>query len=126
MEKCLFCERQEDEKRWIASNELCFAIEDANPVTKGHTLVIPRRHEADYFLLSDAERAAIEALLAKRRQELLAGDATIAGFNIGVNVGAAAGQTVFHCHIHLIPRRVGDVAEPRGGVRGVIPEKQAY
>jgi ATP adenylyltransferase len=126
MEKCLFCRLRQEPECWVASNERCFAIEDANPVTLGHTLVIPRRHEADYFLLSDAERAAIEALLAKRRQELLADDATIAGFNIGINVGSAAGQTVFHCHVHLIPRRAGDVAEPRGGVRGVIPERQAY
>lgn len=123
---CVFCELAHEASRMIAENETCIAFADRNPVTAGHTLVIPKRHEADYFQLTAAERQDIQALLEGRRAELLAADATISGFNIGVNIGAAAGQTVFHCHVHLIPRRQGDTPEPRGGVRGVIPAKQAY
>jgi len=121
---CVFC--NEAPARAIAENELALAFLDAYPVTDGHTLVIPKRHVADYFDLYQPELNAIHQLLGQRKEELQRTDKTITGFNVGVNAGQSAGQTVFHCHIHLIPRRDGDVADPRGGVRGVIPSKQRY
>ncbi len=123
---CLFCRLQSNKDTILLHNELCFAINDANPVTPGHTLVIPYRHEADYFALSVAEQQAIHEVLQVRRRQLLESDPTIEGFNMGINAGEVAGQTVFHVHVHLIPRRRGDVDEPRGGVRGVIPARQKY
>ena len=123
-ESCLFC--NEAEERAVESNELAIAFEDAFPVTEGHTLIVPKRHVADYFSLEQPELNAINQLLKSRKQVLSDSDSTITGFNIGVNAGESAGQTIFHCHVHLIPRRDGDVSEPRGGVRGVIPGKQAY
>jgi len=89
-------------------------------------LAIPKRHVADYFDLYQTELNAIGALLSTLKAETVTTDGTVTGFNIGVNAGASAGQTIFHCHIHLIPRRGGDVANPRGGVRGVMPGKQSY
>ncbi|TDL83998.1 HIT domain-containing protein [Palleronia sediminis] len=121
---CLFCEIPTD--RIIAENELCYAIRDGFPVTDLHTLVVPKRHVADYFDLYQPERNAIDQLLKEQRAKILSGDHTVSGFNVGINSGESAGQTIFHCHIHLIPRRDGDVKEPRGGVRGVIPGKQSY
>lgn len=123
-ENCIFCSLTID--RIISENELCFAIKDAFPVTEHHTLIIPKRHIADYFDLYQPERNAIEAMLYEQRQSILDYDPTVTGFNIGINAGASAGQTVFHVHVHLIPRRDGDVQNPRGGVRGVIPNKQSY
>jgi diadenosine tetraphosphate (Ap4A) HIT family hydrolase len=120
---CVFCEA---DPRIIDENELAFAIEDRFPVTPGHTLVIAKRHAADYFDLYRSERVAIDDLLQARRAALLESDSSINGFNVGVNCGVAAGQTVMHVHVHLIPRRIGDVEQPRGGVRGVIPSKQSY
>lgn len=102
------------------------AIKDAYPVTDGHTLVIPKRHALAYFDLTDAERRDADRLLALLLAELRAGDPTINGCNIGVNCGRSAGQTIFHVHYHLIPRRDGDTPSPRGGVRGVIPGKRGY
>ena len=121
---CIFCEIGAG--RIIAENELCFAIRDAFPVTEHHTLVIPKRHISDYFDLHQPERNAIEEMLHAQRQSILDQDNTVKGFNVGINAGASAGQTVFHVHIHLIPRRDDDVVDPRGGVRGVIPSKQRY
>jgi ATP adenylyltransferase len=123
-EDCVFC--QLDPSRMIAENELCYAIRDAFPVTPLHTLVIPKRHVADYFDLYQPELNAIHRLLQDQRSEILKQDSAVTGFNVGINSGKDAGQTIFHVHIHLIPRREGDVAEPRGGVRGVIPSKQKY
>ena len=88
--------------------------------------MIPKRHVADYFGLFQPELNSANRLLQKIKKQLLAEDQTISGFNIGTNAGEAAGQTIFHCHIHLIPRRDGDAENPRGGVRGVIPGKQSY
>ena len=105
--------------------ELALAFADGYPVNPGHTLVIPVRHIADYFELSDAEKAACWALVDRVRAHLQARYQPD-GFNIGINCGAAAGQTVAHAHIHVIPRYAGDVAVPRGGVRGVIPGKKEY
>lgn len=121
---CIFCSLKPS--RIVAENELCFAIRDAFPVTKHHTLVIPKRHVADYFDLYQPERNAIDAMLQLQREKILESDPTVEGFNVGINAGAVSGQTVFHVHVHLIPRRTGDVENPRGGVRGVIPERQAY
>ena len=116
---CRFCEVVAAP---VSSNALAFAIRDGNPVTPLHTLIIPRRHVESFFDLDGTERDAIFTLLDEMRSELQHQDDTIAGFNIGVNDGEAAGQSVAHVHVHLIPRRRGDVESPRGGVRGVIPK----
>jgi ATP adenylyltransferase len=121
---CVFCELPK--KRIIQENELAIAFEDGYPVTEGHTLVIPKRHVADYFDLYQPERNAIQRLLESARERIMAQDSTVTGFNIGNNAGSSAGQTVYHCHTHLIPRRDGDCEDPRGGVRGVIAGKQKY
>jgi diadenosine tetraphosphate (Ap4A) HIT family hydrolase/5-methylcytosine-specific restriction endonuclease McrA len=123
-EGCLFCEISED--RIIAANELAYAIRDGFPVTELHTLVIPKRHVASYFELGRPEINACNELLESAKQDIQKSDDLVKGFNVGINVGEEAGQTIFHCHIHLIPRRSGDTENPRGGVRGVIPERQSY
>jgi ATP adenylyltransferase len=102
------------------------ALHDRFPVSPGHTLIVPRRHVADLFQLSDDELRDVWHLVKTVREELLGEDSTIAGFNIGVNSGAVAGQTIPHAHVHIIPRRSGDTADPRGGVRGVIPHQMVY
>ena len=121
---CVFCDPPTDDV--AEQNELAFARADRFPVTGGHTLVIPRRHVADFFSLTQPELNAVHQLLARRKQAIHASDHTVAGFNVGVNAGEVAGQTVMHCHVHLIPRRVGDVESPRGGVRHVMPGKGDY
>lgn len=121
---CIFCELQPD--RVLFENELALVVRDGFPVTEGHSLIIPKRHVADYFDLFQPELNAIEALTRQARSSLLKDDPRIAGFNVGVNSGEPAGQTIYHCHVHLIPRRFGDVENPRGGVRGVIAKKQQY
>jgi ATP adenylyltransferase len=122
--ECPFCDLSND--RIISENELAVAIRDDYPVTEGHTLIIPRRHVSDYFDLYQPERNAIEQLALECRESLKASDKSIDGFNVGANSGASAGQTVDHVHLHLIPRSIGDMDNPRGGVRGVIPDKQDY
>lgn len=121
---CPFCS-VDAERPILAENELALAIADRFPVSPGHTLVIPRRHVADYFALTPEEKKACWSLIDLVQEQLLR-DYAPDGFNIGINVGEAAGQTVFHVHIHLIPRYTGDVDKPRGGVRGVIPGKKEY
>ena len=121
---CLFCEM--DKSRIEATNELAIVIRDQFPVTPLHTLIIPKRHVADYFGLYQPEINAINQLLGEQKTLLTKADPTITGFNIGMNCGESAGQTIFHCHVHLIPRREGDVPKPRGGVRHVIPGKGSY
>jgi diadenosine tetraphosphate (Ap4A) HIT family hydrolase len=121
---CIFCEIPRD--RVVAANELAYSIRDGFPVTELHTLIIPKRHAADYFELTAEEAEACRELLQIEAESLKRLDPTIDGFNIGANCGASAGQTIFHCHIHLIPRRTGDVERPRGGVRHVIPGKGEY
>lgn len=118
---CRFCASMSG--RVIASNALAFVIRDAFPVTPLHSLVIPRRHVVDFFGLTPEEREACAELIHQQRQDILREDAQVEGFNIGTNAGAVAGQSIFHCHVHLIPRRRGDVPNPRGGVRMVIPHK---
>ncbi len=102
------------------------AIKDAYPVTKGHLLVIPKRHAPEYFDLSENERRDVDRLLKYLKQKMCEKDPFITGYNIGVNNGESAGQTIFHVHFHLIPRRNGDTENPRGGVRGVIPGRRNY
>ena len=121
---CIFCELPSD--RIVAENELAYAIRDAFPVTDLHTLIIPKRHVSDYFDMYQPELKAVQQLLESQRLELIKADPSITGFNIGNNVGETAGQTVMHCHTHLIPRRLGDVENPAGGIRGVIADKQKY
>ncbi len=123
-EGCIFCHLPSE--RIIAENELAVAIRDGFPVTPLHTLVIPKRHLKTYFDMSHSEHKACNSLLMELRTEIESQDSEVSGFNIGMNAGEAAGQTVFHCHIHLIPRRSGDVESPRGGVRHVIPGKGHY
>jgi len=113
-------------ERVIACNDLAYAINDSFPVTPGHALVIPRRHVQDFFGLCDEELLACNRLLKALRASITERDGLVEGFNIGMNAGAAAGQTIFHCHMHLIPRRHGDVENPRGGVRHLIPGKGFY
>ena len=120
---CPFCEF---DRPIVAENRFGVAVRDAHPVTPLHTLVVPRRHVGSYFELSGPERNLVHDLVATVRAGVLEEDRTVAGFNVGVNDGADAGQTVQHSHVHVIPRRRGDVAVPRGGVRGVIAERQGY
>ena len=121
---CIFCNM--DESRMIFQNDLFYAIRDGFPVTFLHTLLIPRRHVTSYFSLSSDEKSTLIETLDFLRREILDSDASITGFNVGFNDGVSAGQTVMHCHVHIIPRREKDVSDPRGGVRGVIPDKQKY
>ena len=121
---CLFCTI--DSARIIAENDLAYSVYDGYPVTELHTLVIPKRHAATYFDLSSQERDDCYQLLDQSKKSIELKDASVTGFNIGMNNGESAGQTIFHCHIHLIPRRDGDADSPQGGVRGVIPSKQGY
>ena len=125
MDKCLFCKLASSEIV-VLENDLVYALLDKYPVTDGHTLFIPKRHMLTYFDMTADENAAVFELIKKRKLQLEEQDPSIKGFNIGVNNGRAAGQTVMHCHVHLIPRRSGDVKRPEGGVRGVLPEKQTY
>jgi ATP adenylyltransferase len=110
----------------VASSDLAFAVHDTNPVTPLHTLVLPRRHVAMYFDLYLPEVMAVDELLRRVRDNIVVQDSTVLGFNIGINVGAVAGQTIHHCHVQLMPRRRGDVADPWGGVRAIIPGKAHY
>jgi ATP adenylyltransferase len=121
---CQFCELPVE--RVVYRNELAIAFYDGYPVSDGHALVIPVRHVVDYWGLTAAEREACHNLLEALRNKIQQSDPQVTGFNIGLNAGQSAGQTVFHCHFHLIPRRDGDVQNPRGGVRHVIPGKGHY
>jgi ATP adenylyltransferase len=121
---CVFCNL--DTNRIVGSNALAIAIRDGFPVTEHHTLIIPKRHFADYADATSAEVAAMNRLMKEQRRAIADMDQSVTGFNIGLNCGASAGQTIFHTHMHLIPRRDGDVAQPRGGVRHTIPGKGNY
>ena len=118
---CIFC----GEPEMVIENELAFAHYDSYPVNPGHCLIIPRRHVAEYFQATAEEKAAIWALVDEMKI-IIDRDYKPDGYNIGVNVGKAGGQSVPHIHIHMIPRYTGDMENPRGGVRGVIPHKQKY
>ena len=124
-EDCIFCNKTNCSV--ISTTKHFFIIRDtAYPVTKHHTLIITNRHIADFFELTKEEMAELDIILKNQKKKLKKLDKEISGFNMGVNIGEDAGQSIMHCHIHLIPRRKGDVENPRGGVRGVIPEKQKY
>lgn len=120
---CPFCSPRSE--HIVLENNHCFARWDNYPVNEGHMLIIPHRHFADYFDATEEEKNAIWGLVDETKVFL---DERLSpqGYNIGINVGEPAGQTVMHLHIHLIPRYVGDMSDPKGGVRGVIPEKQKY
>lgn len=124
MDNCPFCQLA-PQVEVIAQNDLCISFFDCFPVSPGHALIIPKRHEASYFDLTDNERSAMTQMMLDVKK-LLDERFHPDGYNIGINVGEHAGQSIFHCHMHLIPRYKGDVPNPKGGVRGVIPSKQKY
>jgi len=121
---CLFCITKKEDI--IVENEFAYATFDSYPVSSQHCLIVPKRHIKDYFELNKEEVIGCDQLMKKIKNQFEKNDKTIKGFNIGINSGKVAGQSVMHCHIHLIPRREGDVENPQGGVRGVIPLKQHY
>lgn len=121
---CLFCNAKES--GIAAENEFAYASYDTYPVSDFHCLIIPKRHVKDYFEMSDEELLACNDLITKIKNEILTKDKSVKAFNIGTNAGKISGQSIMHCHIHLIPRREGDVDNPQGGVRSVIPKKQHY
>ena len=121
---CPFCKT--DLSRIRSKNGTIYAIEDTTPVTRHHMLIIPFRHCDTYFEMTKEEQCDACDLVEKLSREIMEMDDTVTGFNIGVNCGESAGQTIFHTHIHLIPRREKDTPKPRGGVRGVIPDKMDY
>jgi diadenosine tetraphosphate (Ap4A) HIT family hydrolase len=120
---CPFC--QYPPSKQLLANDLAFAITDGFPLSPGHCLIIPRRHFPSLFEATREERAALWELLDQAR-DLLLTQHHPDGFNIGINDGAAAGQTVMHLHIHLIPRYSGDTVDPRGGIRWIMPDKAPY
>ena len=121
---CLFCDSK---KSGIAhENDLAYASYDSYPVSDHHCLIIPKRHIKDYFDMTNDELIACNDLIQIVKNEILSKDINVKGFNVGTNAGKIAGQSIMHRHIHLIPRREGDVDNPQGGVRSVIPNKQHY
>ena len=121
---CLFCNSKES--GISHQNELAYASYDSYPVTNLHCLIIPKRHIKDYFELNNEELVACNDLIKIVKDEIYAKDKSVKAFNIGTNIGKISGQSIMHCHIHLIPRREGDVENPQGGVRSVIPKNQHY
>ncbi|MDC0167888.1 HIT family protein [bacterium] len=121
---CLFCNITK--KEIIFENDLSLATLDTYPVSKYHSLIIPKRHIKSYFDLTYDELISCHDLLLKVKNKINSEDSTVGGFNVGSNSSKPAGQSIFHCHIHLIPRRLGDIDNPQGGVRSVIPSKQHY
>lgn len=122
---CIFCEEKDKIQEIRMCHEHWYVKYDKYPVVEGHLLLIPKRHAETYFDLNQAEKDELIKVIddAKEALDMLYEPD---GYNIGINCGEDAGQTVMHCHIHLIPRYKGDCKDPRGGVRGVIPEKQKY
>ena len=121
---CIFCFTKK--KDYLFENELAYATTDTYPVSKFHSLIIPKRCVKNYFDLTSKEILACNKLIKKLKKKIEKKDKSVKGFNIGANSGKVAGQSINHCHIHLIPRRKGDVKNPQGGVRGVIASKQHY
>ena len=121
---CLFCNPKVS---GVAhENNLAYASYDSYPVSEYHCLIVPKRHIVDYFELSNEELIACNDLIKIIKNEIFNKDQTVKAFNIGTNAGKESGQSIMHCHIHVIPRREGDVENPQGGVRSVIPKKQHY
>ena len=121
---CLFCNFKES--GCTHENDFAYSSYDTYPVSNLHCLIIPKRHIKDYFDLTNEELIACNDLIKITKDEILNKDESVTGFNLGTNVGKVSGQSIFHCHFHLIPRREGDVEDPQGGVRSVIPNKQHY
>ena len=121
---CIFCKIRKEELQF--ENQLAYSSIDSYPVSEFHSLIVPKRHIETYFELTSKEIQACNELILKTKDEILKQDPSVKGFNIGTNAGKVAGQSIMHCHIHLIPRREGDVENPQGGVRSVIPKKQHY
>ena len=121
---CLFCNFKES--GCTHENDFSYSSYDTYPVSNLHCLIIPKRHIKDYFDLTNEELIACNDIIKITKNEILNKDKSVTGFNLGTNVGKASGQSIFHCHFHLIPRREGDVDNPQGGVRSVIPNKQHY
>ena len=121
---CLFCNIES--KRVVLENNLAYSIKDKYPVSAGHSLIIPKRHFQDYFEISQPEFNSVNTLVQNIKIQLKKNDSTITGFNIGINCGSDAGQTIMHTHIHLIPRRKYDIQNPIGGVRNIFPDKGNY
>ena len=121
---CIFCKIRKEELQF--ENQLAYSSIDSYPVSEFHSLIVPKRHVEAYFELTKEEIQACTELILKTKEKILKQDSSVKGFNIGTNVGKFAGQSIMHCHIHLIPRREGDVENPQGGVRSVIPKKQHY
>ena len=120
---CIFCDTPKE--RIVLVNDHAFAIYDGFPVNPGHILIIPKRHFPNFFEATNEERTALFNLVDDAKK-ILDQKFHPDGYNVGINIGLAAGQSVMHLHIHLIPRYIGDVKNPKGGVRGVIPNKQSY
>ena len=121
---CIFCSKEKLNINY--EDDIFYVIRDAYPVTTDHTLIILNEHNKTYFDLRDRDIIQLNNIIKFQKDSLIGKDNSITGFNIGINQGETAGQTVMHLHIHLIPRRKGDIDDPRGGVRGVIPSKQKY
>ena len=121
---CIFCKIRKEELQF--ENQLAYSSKDSYPVSEFHSLIVPKRHVETYFDLTEEEIQACNDLILKTKEKILKLDSSVKGFNIGINAGKVAGQSIMHCHIHLIPRREGDVENPQGGVRSVIPSKQHY
>ena len=123
-QNCLFCNLSEKEK--VICAEHAFVKFDDFPVSRYHALIIPNRHFENFFDITQEELLQVHQLLKETKEYILKKDITVEGFNIGVNIGLVSGQTIFHLHIHLIPRRKGDLENPRGGVRGIFPHDRDY
>ena len=121
---CIFCKIRREELQF--ENKLAYSSTDSYPVSEFHSLIVPKRHVQTYFELTNEEIQACNELIMETKEKILKQDSSVKGFNIGTNAGKVAGQSIMHCHIHLIPRREGDVENPQGGVRSVIPKKQHY
>ena len=121
---CLFCNIKKS--GCAHENKLAYASYDTYPASEYHCLIIPKRHIKNYFDLSNDELIACNELIKIIKKEITNKDPSVKGFNLGTNIGKVSGQSILHCHIHLIPRREGDVENPQGGVRSVIPNKQHY
>lgn len=120
---CPFCII--DSTSFVAENDSCFAIRDGFPVAPGHTLIVPRRHVASFFDLTADEKQDMVSLIDDVKLDIEQSQSPD-GYNIGINDGEIAGQTVMHVHLHVIPRRAGDVTDPRGGIRWILPTKAPY
>lgn len=122
---CLFCQKYLEKDNVLYENDTVYVVKDSYPVSKGHVLIITKRHIKDYFETTEKEVLDMDQAL-KVMEERIHTEYKPDGFTIGINNGSAAGQTIMHLHLHLIPRYFGDVTDPRGGIRGVIPAKQKY